>query len=159
MTPAAQECVFCAIAARQAEASVVYEDDTAVAFMDLQPVTPGHLLVVPRVHATGLEDLDTPTGAHVWSVGHTMARALRRSTLRCEGINLLLCDGEAAFQTVFHVHLHVTLRYAGDGWTTVPETMHRTRSLLDADAQAIKAATAGTPPQRQWQRHPQPPLP
>ena len=90
----AQECVFCAIAARQAEASVVYEDETVVAFMDLYPVTPGHLVVVPRKHAVGLEDLDGATSAHVWSVGHDMARALRRSSLGCEGINVLVCDGE-----------------------------------------------------------------
>src|SRR4051812_29682494 len=94
-TTSAAECVFCAVAAGQAEASVVYEDDTVVAFMDLNPVTPGHLLVVPRRHAVGLEDLDGATSAHVWSVGHELARAVRRSTMRCEGINVLLCDGEA----------------------------------------------------------------
>ena len=89
--------------------------------MDLNPVTPGHLLVVPRTHAVGLEDLDAATSAHVWSVGHDMAAALRRSGMRCEGINVLLCDGEVAFQTVFHFHLHVIPRYAGDGWTIIPE--------------------------------------
>ncbi len=86
--------------ARQAEASVVFEDETVVVFMDLNPVTPGHLLVVPREHAVGLEDLDGATSAHVWSVGHDMSRALRRSGMRCEGINVFLCDGEATFQTV-----------------------------------------------------------
>jgi hypothetical protein len=69
-TSAAQECIFCEIVARQAEASVVYEDETVVVFMDLNPVTPGHLLVVPCEHAVGLEDLDGATSAHVWSVGH-----------------------------------------------------------------------------------------
>jgi diadenosine tetraphosphate (Ap4A) HIT family hydrolase len=142
VTSAAQGCVFCAIVARRAEASVVYEDGIAVAFMDLNPVTPGHLLVVPRMHAVGLEDLDDGTSAHVWSVGHDMARALRRSTMRCEGINVLLCDGEAAFQTVFHFHLHVIPRYAGDGWTLKSEPPKRDRSLLDVDAQAIVAAIA-----------------
>ncbi|MEV0569537.1 HIT family protein [Dactylosporangium sp. NPDC050588] len=141
-TPAAQGCIFCAIVARQAEASVVYEDGTVVAFMDLNPVTRGHLLVVPRVHAVGLEDLDGATSARVWSAGHDMARALRRSTLRCEGINVLLCDGEAAFQTVFHFHLHVVPRYAGDGWTPMHDAPERERSLLDRDAQAIKDAIA-----------------
>ncbi|MEV4135226.1 HIT family protein [Dactylosporangium sp. NPDC049742] len=141
-TPAAQGCIFCAIAARQAEASVVYEDETVVAFMDLNPVAPGHLLVVPRVHAVGLEDLDRATSAHVWSVGHDMARALRRSTMRCEGINVLLCDGEVAFQTVFHFHLHVIPRYAGDGWALMHDATERKRSLLDSDAQAIKDAIA-----------------
>jgi hypothetical protein len=93
----AQGCIFCAIADLQAEASVVYEDETVVVLMDLNPVTPGHLLVVPRKHAVGLQDIDDATSAQVWSVGHKMARALRRSSLRCEGINVLLCDGEAAF--------------------------------------------------------------
>ncbi|AVT33680.1 HIT family protein [Plantactinospora sp. BC1] len=141
-TPAAQGCVFCAIVARQAEVSVVYEDETVTVFMDLNPVTRGHLLVVTREHAVGLEDLDGATSAHVWSVGHNMARALRRSNMRCEGINVLLCDGEVAFQTVFHFHLHVIPRYAGDGWTFKASSPERERSLLDSDAQAIKNAIA-----------------
>ena len=143
-TSAAQGCIFCAIVARQAEASVVYEDETVVAFMDLNPVTPGHLLVVPRKHAAGLEDLDRATSAHVWSVGHDMSRALRRSDMRCEGINVFLCDGEVAFQTVFHFHLHVIPRYAGDGWNINPESKERERSLLHSDAQTIKEAIAST---------------
>ena len=141
-TSAAQGCIFCAIVARQAKASVVYEDEIAVAFMALHPVTPGHLLVVPRKHAVGLEDLDGATSAHVWSVGHHMSRALRRSGMRCEGINVFVCDGEVAFQTVFHFHLHVIPRYAGDGWTISPDEGARERSLLDSDAYAIKDAIA-----------------
>jgi histidine triad (HIT) family protein len=141
---AAQGCIFCAIVVRQAEASMVHEDETVVVFMDLNPVTRGHVLVVPREHAVGLEDLDRATSAHVWSVGHDMARALRRSSLGCEGINVLLCDGEVAFQTVLHFHLHVVPRYAGDGWTIKAEAPERERSLLDGDAQAIKDAVAST---------------
>jgi len=144
-TTDAQGCVFCAIAARQAEASVVHEDETVVVFMDLNPVTPGHLLVVPREHAVGLEDLDAATGARVWSVGHDMARALRRTSLRCEGINVLVCDGEAAFQTVFHFHLHVIPRYAGDGWTLKAASPERARVLLDSEAHAIRDAIASMP--------------
>jgi diadenosine tetraphosphate (Ap4A) HIT family hydrolase len=142
-TSAAQGCVFCIIAARQAEASLVYEDDVVVVFMDLNPVTTGHLLVVPREHAAGFEDLDKATSAHVWSIGHDMARALRRSSMDCEGINVLVCDGEVAFQTVFHFHLHVIPRYAGDGWSTLKTAPRECeRSLLDRDAQAIKDAIA-----------------
>jgi diadenosine tetraphosphate (Ap4A) HIT family hydrolase len=73
-----------------------------------------------------------------------MSRALRRSDMRCEGINVFLCDGEAAFQTVFHFHLHVIPRYARDGWTIIPDEVERERSLLDSDAQAIKDAIALT---------------
>ena len=64
--------------------------------------------------------------------------------MRCEGINVVLCDGEAAFQTVFHFHLHVIPRHAGDGWTLKPDPPERERSLLDSDAQAIKDADAST---------------
>ena len=135
-------CIFCAIVARQAEASVVYEDNTAVVFMDLNPVTPGHLLVVPRTHTVGFEDLDEATGAHVWSVGHQMARALRRSGLRCDGINVFIADGEVAFQEVFHFHLHVIPRYAGDGFSINAAWEKRERALLDADAEAVKSALA-----------------
>lgn len=142
----AEECVFCAIVARRAEASVVVEDETVMVWMDLNPVTRGHLLVVPRTHAVGLEDLDDTTSAHVWSVGHAMARALRRSSLGCQGINLVVCDGAAAFQTVFHFHLHVIPRYPGDG-VGEPfkvETHEREQALRDIDARAIRAAIAST---------------
>jgi diadenosine tetraphosphate (Ap4A) HIT family hydrolase len=121
---------------------VVYEDETVVTFMDLNPVTPGHLLVVSREHAgaskISMELLALTFGRSV------MARALRRSSMRCEGIDVLLCDGEVAFQTVFHFHLHVIPRYAGDGWTLKAESPERERSLLDSDAQAIKDAIAST---------------
>ncbi|MGB7817141.1 MAG: HIT family protein [Ornithinibacter sp.] len=133
-------CLFCAIAAREVEASVVYEDETVVAFMDLNPVTPGHLLVAPRQHAVGLDDLDMSTGARVWSIAHVMGRALRRSGLRCEGVNLFVADGEAAFQEIFHFHLHVFPRYAGDGFTIDARWTRRERSLLDAEAEAIRTA-------------------
>lgn len=138
------DCVFCAIAAGEAEASVVFEDDTVIVFADLNPVTPGHLLVVPRDHAAGFEDLDPATGARVWSVGHDMAKALRRSGLPAEGINMLVCDGEAAFQTVFHFHLHVIPRSAGDGWTFAHDVTTQARDVLDEHARMIRAALTST---------------
>jgi diadenosine tetraphosphate (Ap4A) HIT family hydrolase len=141
---AAGPCIFCAIVAREAEASIIHEDDAVVVFMDLNPVTPGHLLVVPRKHAVGLEDLDTGTSAHVWSVGHQMARALRRSGLRCDGINVFLADGEVAFQEVFHFHLHVFPRYEGDGFTIGAQWEERDRALLDSEATAIRAAATSS---------------
>ncbi|WP_141372448.1 HIT family protein [Cellulomonas cellasea] len=142
----AEDCVFCAVVARRADASIVVEDETVVVWMDLNPVTHGHLLVVPRRHAAGLEDLDRATSAHVWSVGHDMARALRRSSLGPRGINLLVCDGEAAAQTVFHFHLHVIPRYPEDGLgAPFPvETHERAKALRDADARAIRAVLGST---------------
>ncbi|MEW2514676.1 HIT family protein [Streptomyces sp. NPDC046870] len=136
---AVHDCVFCAIVRGEAEASIVHEDDTTVAFMDLQPVTPGHLLVVPKAHAPGLEDLPEPLGAHMWTVAHRLARALRRSNLRCDGVNLFLADGEAAFQEVFHAHLHVFPRFVGDGFRIDADWRVRERGELDRSAAAVRA--------------------
>ncbi|MCI2418933.1 HIT family protein [Saccharopolyspora sp. K220] len=136
------ECVFCAIVRGEAESSVVYDDADVLAFMDLRPVTPGHLLVVPKTHAAGLEDLDVADGQQVWAVGHQLARALRRSGLRCDGINLFLADGAAAFQEVFHAHLHVFPRFVGDGFRIAADWRERTRSELDETAAVLRKALA-----------------
>ena len=109
-------CIFCDIVQGKAPASIVYQDNIVTAFMDTQPVNPGHVLIVPNTHATYLSDLDEESGAHLFVTAMRVASALRRSGLRCEGINLFLADGEAAFQEVFHVHLHVIPRYIGDGF-------------------------------------------
>ena len=121
---------------------MVHEDGHVVAFMDIEPVTDGHVLVVPRVHAASLEDLDEDLGARVFRAGHRLARALRRSGLPCEGVNMFLADGEAAFQEVFHVHLHVVPRTAGDGFTIDARWRRRDRAELDASAQRVRQGIA-----------------
>ncbi len=109
-------CVFCEIVRGESPASVVYSDDQVLAFMDIQPVNPGHLLVVPRAHAAYLAELNGTTGGHLFEVGMKLAAAVRRSGVRCEGVNLFLADGEEAGQDIFHVHLHVIPRFRGDGF-------------------------------------------
>lgn len=84
--------------------------------MDIQPVNKGHILVVPRVHAAKLAQLEIETGAQLFRVGMVLSRALWQSGVRCEGVNLFLADGEAAGQDVFHVHLHAIPRFRGDGF-------------------------------------------
>jgi histidine triad (HIT) family protein len=110
------DCIFCQILAGRQPGSFVFRDDTVAAFMDTQPVNPGHLLVVPVRHAAFLADLDGESAASLMRVGHRLAATLRRSAVPCEGINLFLADGEAAMQEVFHVHLHVLPRFRGDGF-------------------------------------------
>ncbi len=110
------ECVFCDIVRGTADASIVYADGTVVAFMDIQPVNDGHVLIVPRVHAVGLDELEREAGAQLFRVAMDLSSALRQSAVRCEGVDLFLADGEAAGQEVFHVHLHVIPRYRGDGF-------------------------------------------
>ncbi len=131
-------CVFCEIIAGRAESSLVYEDEHVVAFMDIQPLTRGHVLVVPRSHADCLEALDEDLGARLFRAGHRLARALRRSGLPCEGVNLFLADGEAAFQEVFHVHLHVLPRTAGDGFRINAARYRPDRGELDLAAGKVR---------------------
>ena len=89
-------CLLCRIVARTEEASIVYEDDRVVAICDLYPVNPGHLLVITKAHAVGLGDLSATDGCQMFAVAQRLAAALRKTDLRCEGINLFLADGEAA---------------------------------------------------------------
>jgi diadenosine tetraphosphate (Ap4A) HIT family hydrolase len=138
--------VFCEIIAGRSPASVVHRDDQCIAFMDICPVTRGHLLVVPITHATYLSDLDPAVGGTLFTVAQRLAGAIRRSGFKVEGINLFLADGEAAGQEVFHVHLHVFPRFDGDGFgLRLPPDYGRMaeRGQLDADATAVnKAKTA-----------------
>jgi len=109
-------CIFCDILAGKSPASMVYEDDLCAAFMDIHPITPGHVLVVPRQHCEGLADLPPELGAHLFQAAQKIGLAIARSGLRCQGLNLFLADGKAAGQQVAHVHLHVIPRFERDGF-------------------------------------------
>ena len=74
------------------------------------------VLVIPQKHVAYWSDMDEATGAHIFTVSQRVAKAIRATDLRCEGINLFLADGEAAFQEVFHLHLHVFPRFKGDSF-------------------------------------------
>lgn len=111
-----KDCIFCKILAGEAEGSFVYRDEVCAAFMDIQPVNPGHLVVIPNRHAAYLADLKEAEGAQIFRVAQRLAAALRQSGVKCEGVNFFLADGEAAMQEVFHVHLHVFPRYPSDGF-------------------------------------------
>ena len=110
------DCIFCNILAGNRPGTFVYRDHEIAAFMDIQPVNPGHVLVVPIAHAAYLSDLNAETAAAMVQVGQRVAAALRKSDVMCEGVNLFLADGEAAGQEVFHAHLHVFPRFRGDGF-------------------------------------------
>ena len=138
-----QSCIFCEIVAGRADASVVYENEYVLAFLDLFSITEGHTLVVPKKHATRLDDMDTDTGMQVFAGAHTLARRIRESGIKCEGVNLLLSDGEAAGQEIWHVHMHVLPRYEGDGFGfRIGGSRGRpTRDDLDGTAARIRGVT------------------
>jgi histidine triad (HIT) family protein len=136
-------CWVCEIIAGRGLASIVFQDDRCTAFMDIQPVNPGHLVVVPNAHAPFLADLDEDTGAYIFRIAQRLATALRKSGLKCEGVNLFLADGKAAMQDVFHVHLHVIPRFEGDGFGLKygPDNFKKTeRAELDANSEKIRRA-------------------
>ncbi|MCP4539095.1 MAG: HIT family protein [Chloroflexi bacterium] len=135
------DCIFCEILSGNMPSSIVYQDDVCTAFLDIQPVNPGHLLVIPNRHAAFLADLDEETGAHIFRVAQRLAQALRDSGIKCEGVNLFLSDGEAAMQEVFHVHLNVFPRYKGDGFGLTFDPSYRNkpeRSELDEVVKKIR---------------------
>ena len=141
----AEDCVFCDIVAGREPASFVYQDDAVVAFMDIQPIHPGHLLVVPRKHLVRMHEVDDLTLARVWQVSTRMAKSLRLSGLPCEGVNVLVFDGEAAFQDVMHFHVHVLPRNTGDGFGLTFPPGYETppgRPQLDAYAAAIRGVAS-----------------
>jgi histidine triad (HIT) family protein len=111
-----ENCVFCSIIKGCTPASIAYSDEKVMAIMDIQPVNPGHVLIIPKIHAAQLSELDQETGAHMFKTTMRIAEALRRSDIKCEGMNLFLADGETAGQEIFHVHLHVIPRFRGDGF-------------------------------------------
>ncbi len=111
--------------------------------MTIGSVNPGHTMVVPVQHADGLSDLDPSIGGAMFSLAMRVAAAIRASGLRCEGIDFFLADGRAAFQSVFHTHLHVFPRWRGDGFHLVMPsgfTPRRPRPELDEAAALIRAA-------------------
>jgi len=138
----ASECIFCRILGGDLPATFLHRDDQCAVFMDIRPVNPGHLLIIPNEHRPYLRDVQADTLQHMMGLAQRFAAALRGSGIRCEGVNLFLADGEAAMQEVFHCHLHVFPRYAGDGFGLRfgPDYVVRERSELEAAAEKIRAA-------------------
>lgn len=106
-------CVFCEIVAGNAPAIRVHEDDDYLAFLDIRPFTRGHTLVIPKSHSVDLTDTPADTLAGMIAIGQRVAMATRACGL-ADANNIAINDGKAAFQTVFHIHLHVVPRRNGD---------------------------------------------
>lgn len=118
--PAEPKCVFCEINAGASPAEVVESDATTLAIMTIAPVNPGHVLVLPRDHATDWCSLDERLVAPLMTTAHRVARRIM-IVLEPDGINVVMANGAAAGQSVFHVHVHLIPRHYGDGvrdpWT------------------------------------------
>lgn len=108
-----EDCIFCAIAAGEGPAQIIAENEHAVAFLDIAPATRGHTLVIPKNHSDNLLEIDPEDLAHAAQLAQEVAKRMP-DALGADGVNLLNSCGAAAWQTVFHTHLHVIPRYTGD---------------------------------------------
>jgi histidine triad (HIT) family protein len=116
-------CIFCKIVTGELPATIIDEDERTIAFMDIAPATRGHALVIPREHFADLLSVDEENLSAVASASQRLARRIKQR-LGADGVNLVNSCGAAAWQTVFHFHMHVIPRYEGDPlrlpWTPAP---------------------------------------
>ena len=111
-----KDCIFCKIIRGELPSAKVYEDEQAVAFLDIHPVRPGHTLVVPKTHCKNLVDCDPEALSAMMKITQKVARAVVAGT-GAEGFNLGVNNGAPAGQVIFHLHLHIIPRNTGDGLT------------------------------------------
>lgn len=135
-------CPFCEIIAGASEVSLCYEDSTAIAFMDIQPVHAGHVLVVPRAHYERVDDLPRAVGQHLYDVSTRLIPVIQQVS-GTRDMNIVVNSGTSAGQDVFHFHVHLIPRAAGDGFDVplpFPGSEMPDRTRLDAMAARIIAA-------------------
>ena len=119
------DCIFCKLSNGDIPTNALYEDDVVKVIFDLNPASKGHVLILPKNHFDDIYSMDDATAAHVFQVAVKVAKAMKE-TLGCEGLNIVQNNGEAAGQTVFHLHIHVIPRYKDDNigitWTPGSDT-------------------------------------
>lgn len=134
----AEDCIFCSIVAGEVGAEVVDEDPRTLAFMDQSPWTRGHALLVPRRHSRNLYEVAEDDLSAVALAARRLALQMKER-LRCDGVNLLNACEPAAWQTVWHFHLHVIPRYRGDALTVPARPGHAAPEELAAAARELRA--------------------
>lgn len=125
-----ENCIFCKILAGEIPSTTVYEDDSFKAILDVNPAVRGHVIILPKNHAANLFELSDEDASKIMVVAKKIAIAVKE-TYHCDGVNVLQNNGEAAGQSVFHLHVHVIPRFEGDtdtiniGWRPgeTPEDM------------------------------------
>ena len=126
------ECLFCKIVAGEIPSTRVYEEERVLAFMDVNPVNEGHLLVVPKNHTATIYEIGADDLAAVMVVAKKLAKA-QSAALDMPGLNLVQCNGRPANQVVDHFHVHLVPRWPEDGWS------HWHGSLIPGDMEEIQA--------------------
>ena len=118
------DCLFCKIIKEDIPSAKIYEDNETFAFLDINPVNPGHTLVVPKKHSHNLFDMGDAELCAVMKTTKKLAGAIK-SALSADGINIEMNNDPAAGQIIFHAHLHIVPRFAGDGFKHWPGTPYK----------------------------------
>ena len=134
-------CIFCRIVAKEIPAAVVFEDEHALAFMDAGQVNPGHVLIAANGHAENLYELSEAQAGALLRAAARVARAIR-DAYKPEGLSVYQANGKAAWQSVFHYHMHLVPRHDNDGMTLTWPAKNPPREKLVEYAAAIRKALA-----------------
>jgi histidine triad (HIT) family protein len=123
-------CIFCKIVRKQAPASVIYEDETVMAFLDVRPLNLGHTLVIPKAHYVDIFDTPAKEIGHVYKAAKIVSGAIKKAT-NSDGISIIQQNGRAAGQDIFHLHVHVVPRFEGQKMPRFNDLKEVERSKLD----------------------------
>jgi histidine triad (HIT) family protein len=132
-----ENCIFCKIVKKQAPASIIYEDQTVLAFLDLRPVNEGHTLVIPKSHYETIYDIPEDLIGKVHQKAKQIAVAVKK-TVNAQGISIIQQNERAANQDIFHFHIHVIPRFEGQKLPRFSEIPQANRERLEQIASEIK---------------------
>jgi len=129
-------CIFCKITKKQAPASIIYEDESAIAFLDIRPLNLGHSLVVPKLHYVDIFDIPEDELCNVHKVSKIISPAIKKAC-NADGISIIQQNGKSAGQDIFHLHVHVVPRFEGQRMPSFSDLKSVERAKLDEMATRI----------------------
>ena len=132
-----ESCIFCKIVKKQAPASIIYEDETVIVFLDIRPLNEGHTLVIPKKHYVDIFDIPENQLSQVHKVAQQVSVAVKKAT-KADGISIIQQNGKAAAQDIFHLHVHVVPRFEGQKLPRFSELKEVERAKLDEMAKRIR---------------------
>lgn len=132
-----ESCEFCRIVTKENAASIVFEDEKSMAFLDKRPVNDGHTLVIPKLHYENIYEIPDAEITHLYKIVKRVALAVKKS-VKAEGISVTQHNGKAALQRVFHLHVHVIPRYEGQKFPRPDEIQEEGREKLEEIAKKIR---------------------
>jgi histidine triad (HIT) family protein len=132
-----ENCIFCKIIQKTVPSSILYEDNTVLAFLDIKPLSKGHTLVIPKNHYADIFDIPKNDLQEIYAVTKTLATAIKNAT-NADGISIIQQNGKAAGQVIFHYHVHIVSRFNGLSLPSFTELNIAERKELDEMAAKIK---------------------